>query len=269
MKVISSIFLMLLLMTRISAQEISVSPSRLFFIGVAGQTYSQQVLLHNSGSEKAIFRSGLMDWKRDSLGNKVYAPAGTFQGSNASWVEVRPNIVEIEPGARKEVTVVLHVPKEEAGNTKLRNSMLFLTQVNAGKAKLPTGGKTSLGVLIKLEFGLHVYYTPPTNQLKDMEFTALYLDRGTAAGAQKRVAVKIKNTGNVVVDGHLKLELTNKGNGKDLKLPLQALSMLPGDEQVVYQELPDNLQGDYLLVALLDNGEETNLKVAKKDVTFH
>ena len=269
MKVISSLFLMLLLMTRISAQEVSVSPARLFFSGVAGQTYTQQVLIHNSGSEKAIFRSGLMDWKRDSLGNKVYAPAGTFPGSNANWVELRPNIVEIGPGERKEVTVVLHVPKAEATNTKLKNSMLFLTQLNASKSKIPAAGKTNLGVLIKLEFGLHVYYTPANNQVKDMEFTAMYLDQGRPATAPNRVAIKIKNTGNVVVDGHLKLELTNKKNGKDMKLPEKALSMLPGDEQVVYQELPDDLQGDYLMVALLDNGEETNLKVAKKDITLH
>jgi hypothetical protein len=269
MKNISNIILLLLCFTGLKAQEVSVSPARLFFTGPAGKNYTQQLLIHNTGSEKAIFSSGMMDWRRDSLGNKIYSPPGTLPTSNATWVEVVPNIVEIEAGAKKEVSVILHVPEKSSGAAQLTNSMLFMTQVNAQRSKVATPGKTSVGILVKLEFGIHVYHTPLQSQIKDISFTAMYLERSKNASNPKRLAVKVKNTGNVVMDGFLRLELTAKNSGKELKVPAKALSMLPGDEQVIYQELSEDLQGDYLAVALLDSGEENTLKIAKKDITLN
>lgn len=268
MKFISYIMLLLLCVTGVEAQEVSVSPARLFFTGTAGQTYTQQLLIHNTGSEKAIFRSGMMDWRRDSLGNKIYSPSGTLPSSNATWVEVAPNIIEIEAGAKKEVRITLHVPEKSSDTPRLTNSMLFLTQVNAQRSKVATPGKTSVGILIKLEFGIHVYYTPSQNQKKDVSFTAMYLEHKRNANRPKRLAIKVKNTGEVVTDGFLRLELTAKSTGKELKVPAKAISMLPGDEQVIYQELSEDMKGDYLAVALLDSGEENSLKVAKKDITL-
>jgi hypothetical protein len=253
------------------AQEISVSPARIFFKGSGTeQEYSKRVLLYNSGTEAIVFRSSLSDWKRDSTGNKLFFPAGTLPSSNAAWVEVQPNVVQIPAHSKQEVTVILHVPKGADVKPELTHSMLFLTQLNAQPSHVISGGKTNIGVMVKLEFGIHIYYTPQVPEVKNLEFTRVS-DKEFTANTKKvhRVEVKVKNSGNVVTDGFIRFEVTEKSSGKELKFPEKPVSMLPGDEQTFDLDIPANLKGSYLIVALLDGGEQTNLKVAKKDITFN
>lgn len=256
---------------RLFAQEISVSPARIFFKGSGSeQEHSQRVLLYNSGTKAVVFKSSLSDWKRDSTGNKLFFSAGTLPSSNATWVEVQPNVVEIPPHSKKEVTVILHVPKGADAKPELTHSMLFLTQLNAQPSHVISGGRTNIGVLVKLEFGIHIYYTPEIPEVKNLEFINV-TERELTANTKKvhRVEVKVKNNGNVVTDGFLRFEVTDKSSGKELKFPEKPVSMLPGDEQTFDLDIPANLKGSYLIVALLDGGEQTNLKVAKKDVNFN
>jgi hypothetical protein len=253
------------------AQEISVSPARIFF-NEAGSTptHSQQVLLHNSSSEAVIFKSSLSDWKRDSLGNKIYYPASSQPLSNASWVEVQPNIVSIPAHSKQEITVILHVPAGASTKPDLTHSMLFLTQLNAQPAKAVTNGRTNIGVMVKLEFGIHIYYTPQVTEQRNLEFLDVS-EKAVTIDKKKihRLKVKVKNQGNVVTDGFLKFEITEKESGKELKFPEKPVSMLPGDEQTFYLDMPSGLKGSFLVVALLDSGEQNNLKVAKKDILLN
>ncbi|NCD72146.1 fimbrial biogenesis chaperone [Mucilaginibacter agri] len=254
---------------RTLAQAISISPSRMFFSGDKGQELSQQVTLNNTGKATLSFKASLMDWSRDSTGEKRYYPAGTQASSNATWVEVMPNVVELPPGSKQQVTVTMHVPKDAPAGT-VTHSMLFFTQINEQASSKVNTNHASIGVIVKLEFGVHLYYTSPGSVKKDLDYLAFYNDGNKTIGNAQvhRIAVKIKNTGNVVTDGFISLEATNKTTGDELKLPPRAISMLPNDEQVVYLDLPSTLKGHYLLVALLDSGEETNLKVAKKELDF-
>jgi len=251
------------------AQAISISPSRMFFTGEKGQELTQQITLTNTGTITASFKASLMDWARDSIGEKQYFPPGSKPLSNASWLEVTPNVVEIPAGGKQQVTVTMHVPKDMPTST-VTHCMLFLTQINAQATSKVNTAHASIGVIVKLEFGVHVYYTPPLTTKKDLDFLAFYNDGiKTSGSAQvRRVAVKVKNQGEVMTDGFISFEVTNKTTGDEFKIPAKAISMLPNDEQVIYVDLPITLKGHYLLVALLDGGEETNLKVAKKELDF-
>lgn len=254
----------------LKAQSISVSPSRLFFSGDSGQDIDQQVTISNNGKTSATFRASMMDWERDSIGDKHFFPAKSKPHSNATWVEVLPNVVEIQPGGKQQLTVTLHIPKDGAATKVVSNSMLFLTQINEQHVNPTATGKASIGVVVKLEFGIHVYYTPVEFNQKDLDFLAIRQQSEKVDNKENlnKVAVKIKNRGNMVTDGFLKFELSNKQTGDEIKLPAKSISMLPDDEQIVYLNLPGSLHGQYVLVALLDAGEETNLKVAKKELVF-
>ncbi|MBE9583109.1 Fn3-like domain-containing protein [Mucilaginibacter sp. JRF] len=251
-----------------NAQSISISPSRLFFTGNAGQELTEQVTLTNSGTTSVIFRSSLMDWKRDSIGEKQYAPANTLPSSNASWIEVKPNVITVPANGSAIVTVTMHVPAK-LPTASVSNSMLFLTQINEQLAKTTAKGNSPrIGVSVKLEFGVHVYFTQPTALSKDLDIAAFdYRGIITEKGVKvRRFAIKVKSNGTVVTDGTLRFDITNQTTGTDYKVEPRALSFLPGNEQVVYLDLPVTLTGKYVLVALLDSGEETSLKVAKKEI---
>jgi hypothetical protein len=259
----------LLRVQQAQAQAISISPSRMFFTGEKGQELTQQITLANTGTIALSFKGSLMDWGRDSIGEKQYYPPGSKPLSNASWLEMTPNVVEIPAGGKQQVTVTMHVPKDMPVNA-VTHSMLFLTQINAQATSKINTIHASIGVIVKLEFGVHIYYTPPLSTKKDLDFLAFYNDGVKTAGNTqvRRVAVKVKNQGEVMTDGFISFEVTNKTTGDEFKIHAKAISMLPNDEQVIYVDLPITLKGHYLLVALLDGGEETNLKVAKKELDF-
>jgi hypothetical protein len=259
-----------LLHKQVQAQGLSVSPSRMFFTGNAGKVVSQQLEFRNNGSELVALRAAVKDWQRDSLGEKVYADPGTFPASNARWLDVVPDLTEIPAGGKAMVTVFMRIP-EGAPAGGVTNAMLFFTQVNEQKAFTQQVQGHKVGINIKLEMGVHVYYTPGMKVRKEIDFVA-FEDRGlqnVAADTVQRLAVKIKNSGEVMADGHIRLELTDKDTGEEIKYPGRAISMLPGAEQTVFLDIrPLKGHKHVLAVALLDCGPDTDLKVAEKDLAY-
>lgn len=253
------------------AQSVSISPSRLFLTGNAGQELRQQVTIYNTSEQPVTFTSSLRDWKRDSIGEKQYFAPNTLSSSNAPWIQVTPNVITVPAKSNSKVTVLMRVPQQLSVSNAVTNSMLFLTQINEQSTKLKANGANPrIGVSIKLEFGIHLYFTPQGASNKEFDFLAFDY-KGTQVINNKkirRIAVKIKNTGNVVTDGYLRFDITNQTTGDEVKVEPRAISMMPGNEQIVYADLPASLTGKYVLIALLDSGEETSLKVAKKELEF-
>lgn len=247
------------------SQGITVNPSRIFFNLAPEQTSSQVIRITNPGNEPIVFNAYLKDWYRDSTGEKIYSDTGSLPTSNASWLRTSPSQLEIQPGQTKEVTVYMQVP---ADAKPVANSMLFLSQVNEQKPVYKNTGGRKVGIHIRLEVGVHIYNVQP--QLSKKEFTFLsFEDLGLINDTTKRLAVKVKNIGEIPVDAYIRLELTNKATGDELKIASQAISMLPNAEQFVYFSIPAHLEkGKYLATAILDFGNDSDLKVAEKAIEY-
>ncbi|MBO9620456.1 MAG: hypothetical protein J7539_15625 [Niabella sp.] len=213
-----------------------------------------------------VLNATLKDWYRDSLGTKIYSEAGSLPASNARWVHIDPVQLVLQPGETKEVSVSMQVPGDPKPVT---NSMLFLTQVNQRRpvTGIDKAGK-KVGIIIKVEVGIHLYNTIPGISKKNLEFTA-FEDKGRNSDSTRLLAVAIQNKGDVATDGQLRVELTNKTSGATVTIRPKAISMLPGATQIVYVNVPAHLQkGNYQAAAILDSGPATDLKVAQKDIVY-
>lgn len=247
------------------AQGISVSPSRIFFKGDPGQTVSQVITLSNSSKIPFHFVTTIKDWDRDSLGNKRYFSAGQQGQSNASWLSLNENTVHLAPGETRQVNLSMSIPNDSKAQ-KLTNSMLFFTQVKEQQTVLHPG--VNMNVL--LEVGIQVYHTPAGLQAGELEFLA-FEDKGIQSRANsktRRMRVKIKNTGQINKDAYLRFELTNTETGAEVPVKAIAIALLPAAEQWVEVDLPAELKGPYLAVALLDAGSQYDLKIAEKEITY-
>lgn len=246
--------------------SLAASPARLFFNGAAGQTMVQTVRLSNSGSMSMILKASLRDWERDSLGTKVYQSAGTLSSSNASWLKLSSNIVELAPGQEKTVTVTMNVPAN-ASQQQVKNSMLFFTQINEQNSQVANKKQKQMVISIRFEVGLHIYYTPPGLSKKELSFVA-FDERGkitTPDGKFKQLALTIQNTGEVNAEAQLRSEVTDVVTGEEFKFPDRPIAMLPGAKQIVYINVPEKLAGRKLVaVSMLDSGAAVDLKVAEK-----
>jgi len=246
--------------------SLAASPARLFFTAAAGQTVVQTVRLSNSGSTPMILKASLRDWERDSLGTKVYHPAGTLTNSNTGWLKLSSDIVELAPGQEKTVTITMNIPANTS-QLQVKNSMLFFTQINEQNRQVDNKKQKQMVINIRFEVGIHVYYTPPGLSKKELNFVA-FVERGkitTPDGRYKQLALTIQNTGEVNAEAQLRLEVTDAVTGEEFKFPDRTIAMLPGEKQIVYINVPEKLAGRKLVaVCMLDSGAAVDLKVAEK-----
>lgn len=249
----------------VKGQGFAISPSRIFFNGNPGETVTQTVTFSNTSPEPLSFTTRIQDWKRDSTGNKVYFDAGTQPASNAKWITLFNNSIVVQPGEEKKVIVSLTIPQEVK---TLTSSMLFFTQL---KEQQPAKSKElSVGINVLMEVGIQVYYSPKGLNPGEFEFLA-FQDKGITDNGKtknRRLALKVHNKGALNKDAFIRFELTNKETGEELKFDPVTLAMLPEATQWVFINLPADLKGKFLAVALLDAGSSYDLKVAEKEIIY-
>lgn len=262
-----AVFIILICDTLVHGQGISISPSRIFFTGEAGQTVSQPITFSNTSTGTLSFVANLKDWDRDSLGSKRYYATGNNTGSNASWLTLSENTVQLAPGETKVVNLSMTIPDNMA-TKRQRHSMLFFTQVKEQKAAQANG----LHMNVLIEVGIQVYHTPTGLKSGDLEFLA-FEDKGAVTVQQgqaaRRMEVKVKNTGQINKDAYVRFELTNIATGEETSVDALPIAMLPDSEQWVRVNLPHKLApGRYLAVAILDAGSQYDLKIAEKEIIY-
>lgn len=264
-KLLTTACLVHLLLYTAYGQGISLSPTRLFFSGKPGETASQIINFSNTSATAFTFNTRVQDFERDSLGMKVYYDGGSKANSNAKWISLSAGNIVIQPGERKAVTVSMTIPNDA---NEQSHSMIFFTQSVEQKPKSSQG--VALGMNILLEMGVQVYFTPPALATGELEFLS-FTDLGNNEDGKtksRRLALKIHNTGAINKDAFVRIELTNKDTGEEIKIKPENIAMLPGATQSVILRLPADLKGKFLVVAMLDAGESYDLKVAEKEITY-
>lgn len=247
---------------------LAVTPTKLYFDLAPGESRSAKIVVTNQSSKRQLFEVSFSDWERDSLGNKVYLPDNTSENSCSQWMVVTPSLFELNPNEPRELTVVMTRPKDSIGgdgNEKIKWSMLFIKQT-AEKASIEESSKVlESRMIIEFRVGVHVYYTPIGQHAKNVEivsFKTEMTDKG-----KKKLALKLENTGDVVTDSEVALELVNVKTGEERKVKAVPVSIFPGNKRVVYLTLPDELlPGLYSAVAIVDNGPDYELKMAELEL---
>lgn len=216
------------------------------------------------------YRVYLRDFYRDSLGEKIYSDPGTTSGSNAGWVEGLPSRIDLAPGEKRDIPVYLVIPSDSMVSQRtVSRSMLFLSQMNNSDTLTMQKGGRKMGIQIRLEMGIHIYYTPAHCVRRNLEFRT-FENRGVIFSGKDsviRCAICVRNSGDISSDATLRLELTDKATGREIPVPEKKLTLLPDTEQIAYFDLPLT-HGRYLAVAFLDTGDQNDLKVAEKDIVY-
>ncbi|MBV8251428.1 MAG: hypothetical protein JO154_02375 [Chitinophaga sp.] len=259
-----AIMLILARSVHAGAQQISISPARITFHGEPGQTVSETVLISNSGDTNFEFVTSVKDWKRDAIGNKLYQPAGTLPHSNAEQVRLTETHFVVAPHERKTVTVYMDIP--QANDPIATNSMLFFTQTNPSERKSAAQG--AIGIKIGYEFAIQVFYNSNLAKKGEVEFDSFDYKPTSDKNTPSSLVVGYHNTGEINKTGQLRVELTNKHTGQEIKLQPSPVAIMPLGKQFINVVLPADLpKGDYLAVGMLDTGAGYRLKVGEKN--FH
>jgi P pilus assembly chaperone PapD len=248
---------------------LAVTPTKVFFELGAGESRSAKIMVTNQSSKRQLFEVSFSDWERDSLGNKIYLPDNNSPNSCSRWLVVSPALFELEPNESKELTVVINCPPDssdvaEKENSKVRWSMLFIKQT-AEKNSIEESSKVlESKMIIEFRVGVHIYYTPTGSHTKNIDILSFREDK---VNNKKRLAVKLVNTGDIIGDGEVHLELVNTRTGEEFKEKPISMSIFPQMSRVVFLPLPEGLpKGTYSAGAIVDTGADYELKIAELEL---
>ena len=80
--------LVLMTASKINAQELEVSPAKLFFTANPGSSQTKQVYIRNKAKTPQNFIFNLNDWLTDEKGEVKYFDPGTIARSCTDWITV-------------------------------------------------------------------------------------------------------------------------------------------------------------------------------------
>ncbi|SDM61260.1 fimbrial biogenesis chaperone [Siphonobacter aquaeclarae] len=239
---------------------VQVSPVRLFFPESVGTAQTAFIRVVNPSAEKIVLQLSCADWKRDSLGSKVYYDPGQLPTTCCRYLRFSPESVELNAGQEAQVLVSFRAP--EPADRQLRNAMIFLTQVN--EKELAAKSKAQAMLLFKLQLGVHAYFLPSANKHRQVEVTDI---RATKNGSVRQIQARIENRGNLPLESFMRLELLNMDTDAEVKLDPVPFNSLPGESFWVTIDLPATVKpGKYLLSAIADSGPDADVKVAELEM---
>jgi hypothetical protein len=236
----------------------NVSPAKLYFSPRGASEQTLRLHLANPMNTRLVLQATCADWRRDSLGDKVYFPAGTLPASCCSQIKVTPAVIELAPGEKRDILVTLVAAQPEKAAGAIRNGMLLLTQSNEHEVAQLKGTSQ---FIIKAQIGVHLYVLPDANLQPDIAITSMNAGK---SGEQRQVKINIHNSGRTLMESLLRVEYLNLETMEELKPDPIPVNTLPGDAFAVITAVPPSLPvGKYLIVAVLDSGPRHPLKVAE------
>lgn len=265
------IFMLLLssFATTINAQGVSVNQGRLFYNGAPGEREVKEIVLTNPTNEKVLFQLSFQDWERDTFGVKQYTDASSLKHSCASWATVSETSIELPPMGEKTVTIEMAPPSNIKPTDGVYNTMLFIRQIKDPYQRVSTGGNLQSSIAATFQIGVHLYYIHPSLQQQELAIKGFQFE-DQSNEPNSKFLIKLQNVGETVVDGSIKLELTNSETGKEYR-PFEAhpvaAAFMPNDVRYVTLDLPSDIPaGKYSALAIVDIGASHDLQMAVIEV---
>ncbi len=248
---LSFLFLPALLQHANAQADIRLYPSRLFFYQQEGLIQKKTIHLVNKSLKKVVCRAEILDWKRDSTGNKIYYAAGTLATSASRIMSAQHNTITLEPGEDKEITISMDMKNGEEG---FKNSMLFFTQIDTDSLKR--------GIKILIQLGVHLYSLPEKYVEKQISVnSAKWQDKND----NPAIRVDLSNITKAIIDTEIKAEIFNEEGDKLDESSKMPISSMPEDSFFV--TLPftktNKLKNGGKIILYLDNGFEYPLQVVE------
>lgn len=245
------------------AQKIGIQPSILEFHVLPGTTESQVVRISNLSDKKIGFEAYLADWLRDSTGAHQYFKPDTLGRSCASWVKLDKNFIEVGPGESTELLVRLQGPDDPKLFNQMKWAMLFLQSVSEQDSANRNNKQFNTQIRELLRVGIHIYQTPAAAT----SLSAKALTLKAVAGEANAYDFYMENTGAVMLQCKVHMELTNIETGREIKLDRIEFPVFPDSKRKVRLVIPQDVpKGKYSALAILNIGEDVPLEAIEKTI---
>lgn len=251
------------------AQNVSISPSRIYYKTPIGESKVQEVSITNSSTATQSFVVSFGDFEPSGVqGKSKIMKAGESENSCSQWLSADPSFFELGAGETKKIKVLLQVPSAPEANKVKWASML----VKMAKEKTPQaeGDKDVIGMGITetFQFVIHIFQSPPTVTLKNAQIES-FSEVTTENDSTRIVMMRVNNSGEAILDCVSYLEYTNLGNGTEERQKPIAYTLLPGaSREIKFALSPSLAEGKYSVLGVVDYGSHENVQAAETEIVI-
>ena len=256
-------------MFSVSGQNVSMSPSRVYFKAAAGETKKQKVHVTNNSTAPQSFTVSFGDFAAPGIDGKTQLlKAGESAHSCRSYMSASPSFFTLEAGKEQDIEVIIDLPNLPEANSVRWGTMILKLEKERNEASNMEKEGVGMGLLETFQFVVHIFQTPPTVTLKQAEITSF--KENTVAGNSIRILEMItKNTGDAIIDCAAYLEFSNYKTGYEERTKPVGFTVLPEGGRLMKFEIPSTLpKGKYTVTAVVDIGSKDAVQAAEMDIVI-
>lgn len=248
------------------AQNVAVSPSRLYFKEAPGSSRAQTIRVTNNGDKPESFQVTFNNFASEGNQGKTQILEDGDERGCAQWLSATPAFFELQPGTSQEIKIMLQVPNTPEAN----NVRWAIAAVKLAKEKTGSGSgsdqETGMQIVQTFQFLIHIFQTSPA--VKHKEANVLSFKKLSQAGDSVQVlGMEVANVGETILDCAPYLDIVNISTGVSQRVKTRGFSILPGGQREIKLNLPKDLpKGKYSVLGVIDYGSDSDLAGAELEL---
>ena len=215
----------------------------------AGQSYNGTITVSNKGNSKVAVKVYQTDYQTDASGRVDYGNPGDQERSNADWIKLDQDQLQIAPGARKNFRYDVTVPKGDLAGSYWSTIMV---EPLPGDSEETQQRGTTLTQTVRycVKIVTHIGETGK----RAIEIVGVDLSR---KDGEIFLDVGAQNTGTRVIYPEVWAEIYNRETGEKLgRFEGGRQHVFPGSSVGYNIGLSDISKGSYRTMLVFDNGDE-------------
>ena len=264
---LSRLIMICLIISNAQAQNVAVSPSRLYYKTPIGEYKVQEVTVTNSATIPQSFTVSFGDFEPSGTqGKSQIMKKGESPNSCAEWLSAEPSFFEIGPGQTQKIKILMQVPSSPDANKVKWSAMQIRLAREKKAADLNDQNAIGLGVTETFQFVVHIFQSPPTVTVKNAEIES-FSEITTDKDSIRIMMLRVVNSGEAILDCVSYLEYTNLSSGEENRQKPIAYTLLPGTARELKFPISSALaEGKYSLLGVVDYGSRENVQAAETEV---
>jgi len=240
----------------IFSQNFEVAPVRVSFNALPGETQSRTVTVKNHSNQRETITLRLQDFLVQRDGQMETLPAGSTRNSIATWVNLNPSFLTLEPNETQTIQVNLQAPNDDFTS---KWGLLSFAVSNEQTAFSADRG-VQAGLSLSGRIDIFLFYNPASSDPGRIEISNLVeTNKGTAT--ERHFNVNIDNYGDRITTGRVFLIASNIDTGFEKRYKTVDVMVYPQSTRTIELSIPIDLPpGRYSLAAILDYPGSTSLK---------
>ncbi|MDA9564264.1 DUF916 domain-containing protein, partial [Flavobacteriales bacterium] len=211
--------------SKITDMGVAVSPSSMRFRTKPGKREVMYLTITNDTYKSEKFKMSFSDVTMNSKGKIQQVPAGmtTDKYGLVRWISVSPNFVELAPGEKKKIEVIIDLPDTEDAETAAWCLLMVDRAIEREYIVPEDAGKESIamGIIPTYGFGVYIYQNPPNVAISKVsieDFSYTYdEDNGF-------INMRAKNVGDGISYCRAYMEVNNVKTGYSERIPLKSFN---------------------------------------------